>query len=440
MIIDFCITNFRSFRDPTLLSMSVENPKAHLMENISCPRDQKFGVLRTAGIYGANASGKSNILLALRALEWLIEKSGDLKEDEKIWCYEPYALSNEHKGQPISFEIEFLGPDELRYLYAISFNRNEILTESLSFYPSRQKANIFERSQGDTWEDIRFFSHYKGGFKRFPFFKNNSYLSKAGNNASAPDIVRRVYTYFRTILNFGFNEELYESQVYEDDSLLAKAAALLGKLDTGIVGITKKENSIDKFNYFPDGIPEEVKENYIKRRKYEFIFSHTNDHGERVSFVRDDESDGTKKLFSILPAIITTLELGTVLVMDELDTSFHPHIAETIVKLFNNSETNKYDAQLIFTTHNISLMSSSCFRRDQIWFTEKVNGASSLYCLDEFDKGTVKSNSPFGYWYEEGRFGAVPTLNFAEIAEIISRDKDFLELPTKPALTDESDA
>lgn len=423
MIIDFTVKNFRSFRDETLFSMNAEQNKAHLSENISYPRNDKLGVLRSAGIYGANASGKSNILSALSALQWLVEESGDLREDHRLPVYEPYRLSDTKKSEPTCFEIEFIGPDDFRYLYSISFNRVEIISEKLDFYPSRQKANIFTRAEGDTWETISFGNHYKGGFKRLALFKNNSYLSKAGNNAATPELIRNVQQYFRTILIFEFNQGLSESHIYEDDLLLSKSAELLSKFDTGVLGITKKQKA-DPSKYIPEGIPEDIRETLIARRKYEFMFSHKNEHGEPVNFRQRDESDGTQKLFSMLPAIITVLELGTVLIMDELDNSFHPHIAELIIKLFNNSETNKYNAQLIFTTHNVGLMSPANFRRDQIWFTEKKNGASSLYSLDEFDKGTVTSHSPFGQWYDEGRFGAIPHINFSAIAKIISQTSD----------------
>lgn len=423
MIIDFTVKNFRSFRDETLFSMSVEQPRAHLPDNISYPLNEKMGVLRSAGIYGANASGKSNILMALSALQWIVEESCDLKEDNRLPVYSPYRLCDTKKSEPTTFEIEFIGPDNIRYLYSVSYNKVEIISEKLDFYPSRQKANIFTRIEGDTWETITFGSHYKGGHKRIALFKNNSYLSKAGNNAAAPELVRNVVQYFRTIFIFECNQGLSESHIYENDELLSKSAALLTKFDTGILGITKKQKA-NPSKFIPEGIPDDIRESIIARRKYEFMFAHENEQGEQVNFHQRDESDGTQKLFSMIPAIITALGLGSVLIMDELDNSFHPHIAELIIKLFNNSETNKHNAQLIFTTHNVGLMSPANFRRDQIWFTEKKKGASNIYSLDEFDKGTVTSHSPFGQWYDEGRFGAIPHINFSAIAQIISQSND----------------
>ena len=112
------------------------------------------------------------------------------------------------------------------------------------------------------------------------------------------------------------------------------------------------------------------------------------------------------------------------LVVDELDNSMHPFIAELIIRLFNDPEVNCGHAQLIFSTHNISLMSPEHFRRDQIWLTEKVKGATRLFSLEDFDKNKVKPQSPFGRWYAEGRFGAVPKIDYQGIAALLKKSGD----------------
>jgi len=132
------------------------------------------------------------------------------------------------------------------------------------------------------------------------------------------------------------------------------------------------------------------------------------------------ESAGTIKLFKMLPILIDAFEDGGVLLLDELDNSFHPHLAELVIKLFNDPNVNKNNAQLIFSTHNINLMSPELLRRDQIWLTEKTNGATLFYSLDEFDKNSVKMDSPFDKWYGDGRFGAIPSIDIEAISKIIS--------------------
>lgn len=421
VIIDLTVKNFRSLRDEQIFSMNVENPKSHLLGSIATTDNDKVNILKTAGIYGANASGKSNLLLAFRALQWLADDSGDLKDGESIPCYEPYRLSKETIKQPISLEVEFLNDDGLRYVYCVTYNRKEIISESLDYFPSRQRANIFRRVEGDSWETISFGSHYKGGVKRIPFFKNNSYLAKAGNNAAASEIIKSVYQYFRRIFRSGLKRPLDASVFYDTASILDHVAKLLSNVDTGILEVTRKEKKLDDlFNTLSSELPDDVRKEIEKRNKYDFIFTRQSEDGDSVKFTLNNESDGTQKLFNFLPILCMSFAAGSVLIMDELDNSFHPHIAELIIKLFNDPEVNHGNAQLIFSTHNINLMSPQLMRRDQVWFTEKKNGASTLYSLDEFDKSTVKSSTPYSHWYDEGRFGALPLINYTEIAKLLS--------------------
>ncbi|ATR83018.1 abortive phage infection protein [Pseudomonas sp. HLS-6] len=422
MIIDFTVGNFRSIRDEQTLSMNVENPKSHLLSNICSTNNDKVNILRTAGIFGANASGKSNILLGLVALDFLISSTDDLKEGAAIPCYEPYCLSKENANAPISFEVEFLNADGLRYNYAISFTKYKIISESLDFYPTRQKANIFRRDPEDTWETISFGSHYKGGQKRIPFFPNNSYLGKAGNNAAGAEIVRSVYQYFERLLHIKPNSPLFTGSFLDNDDSLNTISDFLAGIDTGIIGIERKENAhLEEIKAsIPQYIPKEIREEIINRSKYQFNFSHLSDEGKVIKIPLTEESYGTQRLFSFLPLLISSFLLGSVLIVDELDSSFHPHLAELIIRLFNDPTVNTNNAQLIFTTHDIKLMSPQLMRRDQIWFTEKSEGATSFYSLDEFDKSTVKSNSPYSDWYDEGRFGALPHIKYEKIKELFA--------------------
>ncbi|MCC7005075.1 MAG: ATP-binding protein [Ottowia sp.] len=378
-------------------------------------------------MYGANASGKSNVLLAFRALQYLVTHSGNLTEGRKIACYEPFRLSEQGKTSPVKFEIEFVNNDGIRFIYVISFDQTSILEESLDFYPSRQKANLFKRNNSDTWETISFGSQYKGGEKRIAFFNNNSYLSKAGNNASSPEIIRSVYKYFtNSIVHLRSSDELYVSDFSLDAETLNKVSLLLCHVDTGVAGITRNEKPELPEILFPEGIPDSVKKKILERNSDDFVFLHKNENGNTESFKQDLESDGTQRMFGLMPLLIDVFSNGGVLIADELDSSLHPHIAELIIKLFNDSEINTLGAQLIFSTHNINLMTSSNLRRDQIWFTEKSGGATRLYCLADFDKQIVKQDSPYGHWYDAGRFGALPRIDYQAIARILQ--------PNSPAL------
>ena len=422
MIVEFTIENFRSIKDEQTFSLYAENPGDHLLDNISYPGAKRVGTLKSAGIYGANASGKSNVLLAFEALQYLIRFSGDWKDGDPIKCYEPFRLCEQAKDKPVRFEVEFFTPDGTRYIYKIGYTDQRVVEEQLSFYSSAKAAVLFERTKSDTWETIKFGTLYAGGKKKFPFFQNNAYLSKAGNSADAPELVRKVYNYFRTkVLRLGLNENIYTHDWADNDEFLSKVSALLTFIDAGVSGVVVKDKDVDTDTVkFPDGMPPRIKESLIKRIKRSYLFVHqTEDQNEMEMFELEEESDGTKKLFHLAPLIIDALENGGVLIVDELDNSMHPFMAEMIIRLFNDPEVNQGKAQLIFSTHNISLMSSDRFRRDQIWLTEKANGATTLFSLEDFDKNKVKPKSPFNRWYAEGRFGAVPKIDYRSIANML---------------------
>lgn len=420
MIIDFTLENFRSIKEAQTLSLYVNVPKEHLANNVAYPANEKIGALRTLGIYGANASGKSNLLRGFSALKYLGSVSGDLKEDAPIPCYEPYMLSESTKNAPVRFEMEFFNTDNIRYVYSISFTRTEIEEEILDFYPKRQKANIFTRKKGDTWETIGFGGLYKGGTRRIAFFKNNSYLAKAGANAGASELIRSVYKYLGDLLMPVNADDPFSIPMPE--SFIPTVGKLLCNVDTGISEIEARVNE-NPAVHLPEKFPTHIKNAILEKAKRDFFFSHRTEEGSVEMFREGMESEGTRKLFTVLPVLIAAFRLGVVVLIDELERSFHPHIAELIIRLFNDPEVNTKNAQLIFTTHSMHLMSSNNFRRDQVWFTEKVEGKTSLYSLDQFDKKKVKSNSPFDTWYDEGRFGAVPKVNYLAIAEILTPPK-----------------
>ncbi len=437
MIIDFTIQNFRSLKIEQTLSLHVANAGQHLAQHVAYPAGDKIGVLRSTGIYGANASGKSNILRAFEALGFIACGSGDLKDGAEIPCYEPYRLSSTTKESPVKFEIEFFNTDNIRYFYSVSFTQDEIVEEILDYYPSRQKANLFTRKQDDTWETISFGGRYKGGTKRIPFFKNNSYLSKAGENAGASDLIRSVYKYLASNLGvLSPGQKVFHADLFLNGPMVAQTAKFLSYVDTGISDIKTriKEATISAAKL--EKIPETMRKFLEAIDTEEFLFSHSSEDGLVELFEEEMESAGTQKLFNIIPMLMTAFENGEVLILDEIDHSLHPHIAEMVIKLFNDPTINTNHAQLIFSTHNTSLMSPDNLRRDQIWFTQKNAGATLLYSLDQYDKSKVKTNSPFPAWYNDGRFGAVPIIAYLSIGNLV-RPKQALAAPASQGQAEE---
>jgi AAA15 family ATPase/GTPase len=420
MIIDFTLSNFRSVREKQTFSLFAESSSGHLPNNIAKPGNGKISILRSAGLYGANASGKTNIFLAFEALRYIVCFSGDLKDGDKIPCYQPYVLSDSSKNAPIEFEVEIFLKNQFRFLYKVSFTSKQITSESLEFYPSRSKANLFKRKKDDSWEDIAFGGHYKGGKKKFPFFDNNSYISKAGNSADAPEIIRDIFNYFRReVFYLGVDQRVSMHLWRENIDFVDSVAEILSKVDTGIFGVRFKEQDVPQIK-FPNDVPDAVKKRILEAESKKPYFLHEGENGFVQEFTEEMESSGTLKLFSMLPMLIDAFEDGGILILDELDNSFHPHIAELIIKLFNDPKVNKNNAQLIFSTHNVNLMSPEILRRDQIWLTEKQQGQTQLSSLEDFDKNTVKMDSPFNKWYGDGRFGAIPSIDIKAISEIIA--------------------
>ncbi|WP_017446864.1 AAA family ATPase [Gayadomonas joobiniege] len=420
MIIDLSIKNFRSIKTEQLISFHADKKPKHHSGNISYI-EEDIGILKTCAVYGSNAAGKTNIILAFEALQDLIISSGDLKDGEPIDSYDPYLLCDSTSREPTRIEIEFY-VETLRYRYQIEFNRNEISFEKLDYYPSARPANLFTRNSSHDWKAVKFGEHYKGGKKQIAFFANNAYLSKAGNTPDSPEIVRKIFNYFRR-----YTDTLLVGQIAgvsnwdEDENTVKIINTFLNKVDLGIESFgIEEEPDKDQFE-FPSSMPENIQRMFRKELSKKEYFFHPNSQGDLVRFEKDRESRGTSRLFRLLPFFIQVIRDGSVLFVDEIESSFHPHIAELIIKLFNDPLVNKKNAQLIFTTHDLVLMGSDTMRKDQIYLTEKdqING-TQLYCLDSYDSD-LKDSSPFAKWYDEGRLGAIPRINYKSISDVIKK-------------------
>ncbi|QJT80411.1 ATP/GTP-binding protein [Kosakonia sp. MUSA4] len=421
MFLSLSVDNFRSFKNPVKMTFTPTGSKEHNQSHIY-ESENGFKVLKTIGIYGANASGKSNVLWAFQALCWLIRNSGELKDGQKIPCYEPYRLASDTKDKPITLEAEFLLKGDVRFIYNVSYTQNEIVHESLDFYPSRAKANIFTRLQGESWEDIKFGNLYKGGVRKLPFFKNNSYLSKAGNNAATPQIIRDIFNFFEANMFFlGSNHTLSLSSEGSEDfnEVMESVSKILCYIDTGIKSVSYTQRDFKLPEYLEKNMPSDIKETIIKDNKDKYLFTHVGEGDIEEIFEEQDESDGTRKIFALMPVLLDAFKERTVFLLDELDNGLHSHIADVLIRLFNDKSINEVGSQLIFTTHNIHLMTPDKMRRDQIWFVEKNEGKSKLFSLDDFDKKKVTTNTPYNTWYDEGRFGGVPSISFSKIKSLI---------------------
>ena len=387
MIISLTIGNYRSIRDEQTLNLSAENlSDVHRGNFAFADAKEKIAVLRAAGLWGANASGKSNVLLALKELVEIVSSSHGYELDQPIQAYHPFLLDESHASSPVSFELEFVGRDALRYIYCISFDAKSIARESLVFYPGAKPAKLFER----THEEISFGAKLSG-LRQIPYRENQSYLSVAAQHQQSSEQLKDVFRFIRDDIHivapgYGLvNNELLNAVSYRQ-----ALGSLLSCADTGITKVDFNEARLP-------------------------VFYHEN---STQGFALDDESAGTRRLYEIAPMLVYGLTRHGVWIVDELDCQLHPRVAELIVMLFNDRRANTANAQLVFTTHNTSLMNSDLFRRDQVWLTQKrYDGATELVCLDEY--GEVRGDTNFEKWYRQGRFEAIPEVRYNDLLDLL---------------------
>lgn len=419
MIIDLTITNFRSFQDEQMFSMNVETARDRHPGNFAEIEDGKLAVLKTAGILGANASGKSNILLAFRALQWLVLNSALRKEGQRIPPYEPYRLSKATIEAPVRFELEFVVSSGIRYRYEIAYLSDRIVEERLLSFSRRQRALVFERGEDDSWESIKFGGTYKGGHRRLPFFPNVAYLSRAGNDASAPEAIREIRRYFEQWSVIRPGEMVVMPHYLKEPKNMQTVSDLICLADTGISAVRREVREDLPDLQFLNDTPDEVREAIIEQNSVRYKFSVESETGDKIDFDQKEMSDGTIKLLETLPLIIDSLNSGSTVFFDELDANLHTDLLSLILQIYNDPLINKKGSQLIFTTHDTNVLDSNLLRRDQIWFVSKKNGASTIKSLDEYEKNRVRHDSPFESFYRDGRLGAVPKFSYNKVRNVI---------------------
>lgn len=418
MIISFTVRNFKSIKEEQTLDFYTENLKDPHIRNVAFPfeSDKKFGVLKTLGIYGANASGKSNILNALEELQDIVSFSHRFDLDKKIPSYKPFKLCEKAKKSPTLFELEFIGPNKLRYIYKVVFSEYQIEEEKLDFYPKGKIANLFTRETNKNKEfNLNPGNALKGAKRIIPCMKNNLYLSVAANTEGASEIVKDVYRFIRENINYiSTNIKVATPTLLTNDKNRELLTLLLSCADTGIDKVDSKEALDYPIFKSLDELPEELQVKIKNDFKYEPVFRHNGNLVEE--FLIKDESGGTKRLYDLAPLFLHGLPAGEIVIIDEISNSMHPEISEFLISLFNDPDLNPNNAQLIFTTHDITLMDQNKIRREQTWFTEKNNeGKTELYCMDEFKN--VRHDTSFAKWYMERRFRAVPKIDFQRFKE-----------------------
>jgi AAA15 family ATPase/GTPase len=430
MLVEFSVENYRSIQEKQTLSMVAADNETMLDSNtFPVPNNDDLRLVTSAAIYGPNASGKSNLLKAIQVLKNLVITSASRMQIRDKLPVEPFKLNSETAKKPSSFEVIFIH-EKIRYEYGVSLNRERVFEEWLIAYPNEVQENWFAReylpdnpkfepNEGYKWS---FGKGLKGEKRRIQKFvrSNSLFISHAAQN-NHPQLTG-VFDFFEDEINMIPLTERplvteYNSSITiceKDNKFHEQIVNLLIEADTGISNIRFERESID------DNIQllvqdflkefEDIKDaNTLEIDFMKVITIHKmNDSNSEIELAIDDESAGTKRLFYIAGYLLWVLEYGEVLIIDEIDRSLHPVLSKALLKMFNNPEINKNNAQLIFTTHDTTLLDSELFRPDQIWFTEKDNSMTKLYSLFDF---RPREDESLQKGYLLGRYGAIPFIN-----------------------------
>ena len=347
-------------------------------------------ILRSAVIYGANGSGKSNFINAMSYMKKLVSNSIHYQPGDKI-CQNPHKLSN--LNSPSEYDMQFI-KDGLRYAYGFSLLNGSVKDEYLYSFPNDNENKIFERS----YHDITYGNNYDSKLftTSISSLKDNRlFLSCAANFSNVKEI-ETAFLFFKEDISIydPFNNWLkYSAQIMQGDYIIKqKFIDILNTLGVGLKDVSIKIDDLSG-NFSTDRSDVEIKVIY-KQFQTDLI---------------QEESAGIKNLFKMICPIIEILQQGKILICDEFESNLHESIVYEIVKLFYTAHKDK-NAQLIFSTHDTSLLNDNLFRHDQIWFTQlNSQRATELYSLAEIRN--VKKGENLKKGYIMGKYGAIPAIN-----------------------------
>lgn len=401
MLIRFSFKNFKSFKDENYLDMEATSLKEH---EYNVAKIDNGEYLKVSAIYGANASGKTNVLQAFDYMKNRILISDDSKksssiDEENIYCF----MMND---EPIALEVEILAKNNKIYKYGFELVKDNIISEWLYEKRVNKFYSIFERENNNVTmkrnkiaglsnidEKTLFLNIYSKIDKDnedfenvYYWFMNSNYLD-LGNHDFEEIIDKRVS--FKILTDKNYKNELLK---------------FIKTFDAGIEDI----------NTIPDSV-EAVKNN---NGIVDIKVTHKGENGEEKALPFYLESNGTRKMFYLFDFFMDALKNGMVLFVDELDAKLHPLLTRYIINLFHNSGTNKGNGQLIYSTHDTVNLNKDTFRRDEIWFVEKdKDGISKIYSLADYKINDVKvrNEATYNKDYLSGRYGAIPVLeNFVK--------------------------
>ena len=410
MLIRFSFKNFKSFKDENVLDMEATSLKEH---EYNVVKTDNVNLLKVAAIYGANASGKTNVLQAFDYMKKRILVSDDSKKNSPI--DEDNIYSFMINNDPISLEVEILAKNNKIYKYGFDVLKDSIISEWLYIKKINKFYSIFEREKNNvTMKSNNKISRLANIDGRTLFLNIYSKIDKDNEDFN------NVYDWFVNANYLDLGNPKFEDfintrvslKILSDEKYKKELLRFIKTFDSGIEGIKTTPNSL-----------EEVQNN---NRVVKVELIHRGDDNELKALPLELESNGTRKMFHLFDFFMDALRNGMVLFIDELDAKLHPLLTRYIINLFHNSETNIGNGQLIYSTHDTVNLNKDTFRRDEIWFTEKnKDGVSEMYALSDYildDDGSsktckkVRNDATYNKDYLTGRYGAIPVLEEFEIS------------------------
>lgn len=378
-----------------------------------------FRILRSAIIYGANGSGKSNFINALAFMCELVNSSINYQPGQEVFqaCHKLSTMET-----PSEYNIQFVRND-IRYAYGFSVKKNVISDEYLYYFPKGRQVKIFERKEMELKPGDR----YKNAFDvSISILKNNRlFLSCAANYSNVKEVEEAFLFFNKDIVVY--NPEInnwteYSIELMQKNDMIKKAFVdILQALGTGIKDVKVKLEKVKLADLpqelqIPDALKTLIGSQEGNRIEAKVVYD------QFEVDLMSEESAGVKRLFQMICPIIDILNQGKILICDEMENSLHESVIFQIVQLFQYYKKDKF-AQLIFSTHDTNLLDSDLFRRDQVWFTQlNQDRATDLYSLVEIKNVRKTENLKKGY--VSGKYGAIPMLNrkfFQELEEGIGK-------------------
>lgn len=438
MLVEFSVKNYRSFKEKQTFSMKAspydkdtvdkENPRPRQID--------KLNLLPVSAIYGANSSGKSNLLNAMGTMQDIVMSSVRINATDSLPT-DTFALDESFLEEPTEFEVIFLLNNKT-YRYGFVYTRKEIVKEWL-YERARIKEQALFTREGTSFSIQKRFKEGEG--KEGMTTANRLFLSLVAQLNG--DISKQVINWFQHFSNISgtFNNYFRDYSIkllLNNDEKTKASKEFLKQMDLGFSELKPEEHPIDD-NFFPAGLPQKIKEDFIKRHPNEMMrslksahkFQHKDGNTSLKLFDSEDmESEGTLKILDLSGPIIDTLVNGYTLVVDELDAKLHPFLTRKIISIFNSRRGNPNNAQLIFATHDTNLLNNEILRRDQIWFAEKSkpHEATVLKRLSEIEMSEdgefrkVRRDRIFEKDYFDKKYGALP-----EVSEEFDLYKSMIE-------------